>query len=226
MSVTFNNMVYGSFTYRTPVAPGVYNITSGTKAPVFGTGPGAYPPASWTGIQNASADDAYTIVPNFPFTFYHSGKASANVYVGSNSYLTYGGGSNVFNTLSSSNPPLPKFFLGSADNSYQRVSYYIGTDYVRLRYEGTGATSGTIGNPNIVYEVTHFNPALFGGNNVIEVLVGKHVRTFGALFGSANNTTYYVSGTIAANQSYVFDGTSTGNNHTLYTGYYISGTDY
>ena len=226
MSVTFNNMVYGSFTYRTPVAPGVYNITSGTKAPVFGTGPGAYPPASWTGIQNASADDAYTIVPNFPFTFYHSGKASANVYVGSNSYLTYGGGSNVFNILSSSNPPLPKFFLGSADNSYQRVSYYIGTDYVRLRYEGTGATSGTIGNPNIVYEVTHFNPALFGGNNVIEVLVGKHVRTFGALFGSANNTTYYVSGTIAANQSYVFDGTSTGNNHTLYTGYYISGTDY
>ena len=226
MSVTFNNMVYGSFTYRTPAAPGVYNITSGTKAPVFGTGPGAYPPASWTGIQNASADDAYTIVPNFPFTFYHSGKASANVYVGSNSYLTYGGGSNVFNTLSSSNPPLPKFFLGSADNSYQRVSYYIGTDYVRLRYEGTGATSGTIGNPNIVYEVTHFNPALFGGNNVIEVLVGKHVRTFGALFGSANNTTYYVSGTIAANQSYVFDGTSTGNNHTLYTGYYISGTDY
>ena len=45
MSVIFNNMVYGSFTYIAPVAPGIYNITSGTKAPVFGTGPGAYPPS-------------------------------------------------------------------------------------------------------------------------------------------------------------------------------------
>lgn len=222
MTVTFNNMVYGSFVYRTP---SVYNITLGTKAPVYGTGPGAYPPSSWTGIWNVTADDAYTIVPNFPFTFRHSGRAVANVYVGSNSYLTYGGGANVFNSLSSSNPPLPKFFLGSADNSFQRISYYISTDYVRLRYEGNGTTSGTVGNPGIVYEVTHFNPSLFGGNNVIEVLVGKHNRTAG-LFGSANNTTYYVSTTIAANQSYVFDGTATGNNHTLYTGYYISGTDY
>ena len=126
-----------------------------------------------------------------------------------------------------SNPPLPKFFLGAADNSYQRVSYvFSGTNYVRIRYEGTASTSGTVGAPNIVYEVTHFNPSLFGGNNVIEVLVGKHSRVSGGLFGSANTTTYYVSGTIAANQSYVFDGTATGNNHTLYTGYYISGTDY
>ena len=90
----------------------------------------------------------------------------------------------------------------------------------------SASTSGTVGAPNIVYEVTHFNPSLFGGNNVIEVLVGKHARVSGGLFGSANTTNYYVSGTIAANQSYVFDGTSTGNNHTLYTGYYISGTDY
>ena len=226
MTVTFNNMVYGSFVYRVPAIPGVYNVTSGTKAPVYGTGPGAYPPSSWTGLINLSADDAYTIVPNFPFTFYHSGVASANVYVGSNAYLTYGGGSNVFNGLSSSNPALPKYFLGASDNSYQRVSYFTsGTNYVRLRFEGTASTSGTIGNPNIVYEVTHFNPALFSGNNVIEVLVGKHSRTAG-LFGAANNTTFYVSSTIAANQSYVFVGSATGNNHTLYTGYYISGTDY
>ena len=227
MTVTFNNMVYGSFGCRAPAAPGIYNITSGTKAPVFGTGPGAYPPSGWTGLINQSYDDAYTIVQNIPFTFYHSGVASSNVYVESNSYLTYGAGSNNFSGLAANNPALPKFFLGAADNSYQRVSYvFSGTNYVRIRYEGTASTSGTVGAPNIVYEVTHFNPALFGGNNVIEVLVGKHARVSGGLFGSANNTTYYVSGTIAANQSYVFDGTATGNNHTLYAGYYISGTDY
>lgn len=224
MSVIFNNMVYGSFTYR---VPGVYTVTSGTKAPVYGAGPGAYPPSGWTGLQNVSLDDGFLIVP-FPasFTFYHSGKATSNVYVSTNAYLTYGSGSNVYNALSSSNPALPKYFLGASDNSYQRVSYiHYSTDYVRIRYEGNGGTTGTVGNPGIVYEATHFNPTVFGGNNVIEVLVGKHNRTAG-LFGAANTTTYSVSSTIAANQSYVFVGSATGNNHTLYTGYYVAGTNY
>lgn len=227
MSVTFNNMVYGSFTYKVPPAPGVYSLTSGTKLPVYGTGPGLYPPTgSWVGIQNASADDAFRTVSAIPFTFYHSGLGTSIVYVGSNSYLTYGGGSNNYSALSSANPPFPKYFFGSADNSYQRVSYYVsGTDYIRIRYEGNGGTSGTVGNPGIVYEVTHFNPSLFNGNNVIELLVGKHNRTAG-LFGAANSTTFSVSSTITANQSYVFIGSATGNNHVLHTGHYIAGTDY
>lgn len=221
MSVIFNNLFYGSFTYRAG-----YVLTLGTKAPVFGTGPGTYPPTSWTGLQNVSADDAYIGPVLLPFTFYHSGVGYNSVYIGSNSYLTYGAGSNNYSGLSSSNPALPKYFLGSADNSYQRVSYYsFNADYFRIRYEGTSGTSGTVGNPNIVYEVTHFNPNKTNGNNVIEVLVGKHGRTTG-LFGSANTTNYWASGTIAANQSYVFVGSATGNNHTIYSGYYMSGTDY
>lgn len=226
MTVTFNNMVYGSFTYTVPPVPVVYNVTLGTKAPVYGAGNGPYPPSSWTGIQNASIDDGYILVSGFPFTFYHSGVGVTSVYVASNSYLTYGAGSNNFSSLAANNPLLPKYFLGAADNSYQRVAYIISTpNYVRIRYEGTASTSGLAGAPNIVYEVTHFNPSQFNGNNVIEVLVGKHARTSG-LFGAANNTTYSVSSTIAANQSYVFVGSATGNNHTLYTGYYVSGTDY
>lgn len=228
MSVIFRNMVYGGFGFvATPnVTPGIYSVTSGTKAPVFGTGPGPYPPSGWTGIMNISVDDGFTIVPYPSFTFYHSGKATSNVYVSTNSYLTYGSGSNNFNGLSASNPALPKYFFGSADNSYQRVSYIAyGTDYVRIRYEGTAGTSGTVGNPNIVYEVTHFNPSTFGGNNVIEILVGKHSRT-GGLFGAANATTFSVSSSIAANQSYVFVGSATGNNHVLYTGSHVAGTNY
>lgn len=226
MSVIFNNMVYGSFTYK---VPGVYSLTSGTKLPVYGTGPGLYPPTgSWVGIQNASVDDAFRTISAIPFTFYHSGLGTSTVYVGSNSYLTYGGGSNNYNGLSASNPALPKYFFGSADNSYQRVSYYVsGTDYIRIRYEGNGSTSGVVGNPGIVYEVTHFNPILFNGNNVIELLVGKHNRPGGAsLFGAANSSTFSVSSTIAANQSYVFVGSATGNNHVLHIGHYITGTDY
>lgn len=224
MSVIFNNMIYGSFIYR-----GNYILSSGTKAPIYGTGPGTYPPSGWTGIQNASVDDGYIGPVSLPFTFYHSGVGYNSVYIESNSYLTYGAGSNNYSSLSASNPLLPKYFLGSADNSYQRVSYYTsGTNYFRVRYEGTAATSGTVGNPNIVYEVTHFNPAKTSGNNVIEVLVGKHSRTTAAagLFGVANTTTYWATGTLVANQSYVFVGSATGNNHTIYSGYYMSGTDY
>lgn len=221
MSVVFNNLIYTSFSYQ-----GNYFLTLGTKAPVFGAGAGPYPPSSWTGLQNISADDAFIGPVPLPFTFYHSGVGYTSVYIGSNSYLTYGAGSNNFSGLSQSNPNLPKYFLGAADNSYQRVSIFTsGTDYFRLRYEGTAATGGTVGNPNIVYEVTHFNPAKTSGNNIIEVLVGRHSRTSG-LFGAANNSTFWTSGTISANQSYVFVGSATGNNHVIYSGRYMGGTDY
>jgi len=224
MSVIFNNMIYGSNIFR-----GNYVLTLGTKAPIYGTGPGAYPPTNWTGIQNVSFDDGFIGPVPLPFTFYHSGVGYTSVYIESNAYLTYGAGSNAFNSLSSSNPALPKYFLGAADNSYQRVSYFTsGTDYFRFRFEGTAGTSGTVGNPNIVYEVTHFNPSKTSGNSVIEVLVGKHNRgtAAGGLFGTANTTTYWATGTLVANQSYVFVGSATGNNHTIYSGYYMSGTNY
>lgn len=207
----------------TPPAPsGTYSIVSGTKLPLFGTGGGAYPPTgSWTGIQNASVDDNFLTIA-LPFTFYLAGTGYTTTYMGSNTYLTFSAGSALYSGLSASVPNLPKFMFGAADNSYQRVSRFaFGTDYQRIRYEGTAATSGVVGSPNIVIEITLFNPNIMGGNNVLELLVGNHSRLSGVR-NVANASTAYATYTLSQNQSYVFEGNSDGTSWTIYTGYNVN----
>lgn len=205
----------------TPPPSGTYSIVSGTKLPLFGTGGGTYPPSGWTGIQNASVDDNFLTIA-LPFTFYIAGSGYTTTYLGSNSYITFGSGSSNFNSLSASNPPYPKFMFGSADNSYQRVSRFAsGINYQRIRYEGTAATSGTVGSPNIVLEITLFNPNIMGGRNVLELLVGNHSRLTG-LRMVASATTQYATYTLAQNQSYVFEGNNDGTIWTIYTGYNVN----
>lgn len=203
---------------------GSYTLTAGTKAPVHGAGGGTYPPSGWTGLQNASVDDANLSVTIPTFTINSTNYTSA--FVGSNTYITFGSGSTLYSALGAGTPALNKFHLGAADNSYQRVSRFTsGTDYTRIRYEGNGSTSGTVGTPGIVYEATFFNQAKTGNVPVLEVLFGNHNRTTGQA-GVANTTTYYATYTQAANQSYVFVGNSTGTSWTIYTGYYMAGTGY
>ncbi len=199
-----------------------YQVVSGTKLPIYGSGGGTYPPtASWTGLQNLSADDAFLTI-SLPFTFYIAGTGYTTTYMGSNSYLTFSAGSTNFNSLGASNPALPKFMFGSADNSYQRVSRFAnGTEYQRIRYEGTAATSGTAGSPNIVLEITLFNPNIMNGNNVLELLVGNHSRTSGVRM-VASSTTQYATYTLSQNQSYVFVGNANGTSWTIYTGYNVN----
>lgn len=205
-----------------PIVVATYSTVAGTKAPLYGSGGGTYPPtASWTGIQNVSVDDNFLTI-SLPFTFYLAGTGYTTTYMGSNTYLTFSSGSSLYSGLSASNPALPKFMFGAADNSYQRVSTFTsGTDYLRIRYEGTAATGGTVGSPNIVLEITLFNPNIMSGKNVLELLVGNHSRTSGA-FGVANSSTYYASTTVSANQSYVFEGNSNGTSWTISTGYNVS----
>lgn len=200
----------------------IYDIVRGTKAPIYGAGGGTYPPtASWTGIQNASVDDNFLTI-NLPFTFYIAGSGYTQTFMGSNSYITFNVGSAAFQTLSASTPPYPKFMFGAGDNSYQRVSTFAsGTDYLRIRYEGNGSTSGTLGSPGIVLEITLFNPRITGGNSVLELLVGNHNRTAGVSM-VANANAAYATYAIAQNQSYVFVGNSLGTNWTIYTGHNVN----
>jgi hypothetical protein len=204
--------------------PTGYVLTAGTKAPVFGAGGGTYPPSGWTGLQNSSVDDSFVTVTIPTFTI--NSTAYTTAYIGSNTYITFGSGSTNYSGLSSSNPALNKIHMGSADNSYQRVATISsGTDYTRIRYEGTASTGGSVGSPNIVYEATFFNTSKTGGNPTVEVLFGSHNRTTGQA-GIANTASYYATYSQAANQSYVFVGNSTGTSWTIYTGYYMAGTGY
>jgi phage protein U len=202
-----------------------YDIVVGTKLPIYGTSGSAYPPiGGWTGIQNSTVDDSFLTI-NLPFTFYIAGTGYTTTYMGSNTYLTFSSGSSDFGNptpLGATVPPYPKFHFGSADNSYQRVSRFArGTDYQRIRYEGTAATQGTVGSPNIVIEITLFNPNIMGGSNVLELLVGNHNRTTGVRM-VASATTSYATYTLSQNQSYVFVGNSNGTSWTINTGYNVN----
>jgi hypothetical protein len=78
-----------------------------------------------------------------------------------------------------------------------------------------------VGSPNIVLEITLFNPSIMNGNNVLELLVGNHSRLSGAAM-VANATTAYATYTLSQNQSYVFEGNSNGTSWTIYTGYNVN----
>lgn len=200
-------------------------ITFGNKLPVYGSSGGTYPPPGWTGLLDNSVDDGWIQI-SLPFTFFMTGSAYTDTYISSNTYLTFGSGSALFSLLSASNPNLPKFMFGAADNSYQRVSRFAsGTNYQRIRYEGTAGLSGTVGSPNIVLEITLFNPANYGGFNVLELLTGNHARTNGVTLVASASSEY-----LTYNQnsltSYVFLGNSNGTNWSVYPNCYVNNTNY
>lgn len=191
-----------------PAAPAF--LTSGNKAPILGAGGAAtWPPTGYTSLQNANADDAFATIP-LGFTFYMAGTAYTTAYMGSNTYLTFGSGSNAYSGLSASNPAVPKFHLSSADNSYQRVAYKQSAgNWCKIRYEGNGSTSGTVGSPGIVLEITLYNPAFLGTSfYVCEVLIGNNNRT-GGFWGAYSSSALYANSGYSANTSHVFVSTNT-----------------
>lgn len=203
-----------------------YAYTMTNRLPVYGITGAVYPPTGWTGIQNASGDDSFKSVP-LPFSVKMFGTSYNSVYVGSNSYITFGGGSSSFSGLSASNPAYNKIIFGGSDNSYQRVSYYSTSKYVRIRYEGTASSSGTVGSPNIVVELTIFNPEYTINNStVIEMLVGNHGRTSGVSNISNAAGTISVPYTLTPSTSYVFLGDSTGGNFQVFKNAKVTNVDY
>ncbi len=164
------------------------------------------------------------------FIFYLSGLAGSGgtikVWPCSNTYVVLGPtGSTAYSSLNASTPPFPKFFFGASDNSWQRVWTFSTGSYWRCRYEGTAATSGTPGSPTIVIEYTFFNPFLYNGNMICELLVGVHARTSGTFMVASNNAQLATS-TLTANNSYVFVGNQTGTSWTAYNGYYVNNSGY
>lgn len=217
------------------VAPAGYTISLGTKSPVFGaSGQSPFPASGWTSLVTSSQDDAFQTV-SLPFTWNLNGTGYTSFYPGSNCYITFGAGSTNYGGLSASNPALDKIHIASSDSSWQRVSIYeSGTDYKRLRFEGTDGTGGTPGSPTQVYEITFFNPALTGGNPWFELLVGLQGRgTTGAISGIYSSSALLTGGGlgptnqgVSPNESYVCVGDATGTTWTVYTGYSVGGTDY
>lgn len=212
-----------------------YTLSVGTKAPVLGAaGQSPFPATNWTSLVSASADDAFIIGGvSLPFTWTYNSTGYTAFFPNSNFYITFGIGSDAYTGLTASVPAVDKIYFAAADNSWQRVSSFTsGTDYKRLRWEGASTTSGTPGSPTIVYELTFFNPTLTGSVPWLELLIGNQARS-GGISGLYSSSTILTGGSfitsnvnVAANQSYVMVGNTTGTSWTVYTGYSVGGTNY
>jgi hypothetical protein len=129
-----------------------------------------------------------------PFNITYNGTSYSSVYIGTNSYITFGAGSIEYIDLSAFNPFLPKIMISAADNSAQRIYYgTVGSSpnrTYRVRWEGTNAASGTLGSPNMIWEATFYENA----SSQIDIEIGVNAR-------NATSTTFYdtrFSGTSSA----------------------------
>lgn len=182
---------------------GGYSATNITNT-LYGTG-------GLTQIVASSEDDTNVQI-TAPFTVWFDGSSYSSVFVGSNSYITFGGGSNAY-SVGPSNPPLPAIMIGAADNSYQRVYYGTidgGATFI-IRFEGTSATNGTPGSPNMVWEVRFNN-----SNQNIDVHVGVNNRGI-AVSGLKTSNAWIIqpSGFGNANTSFRFTRTTSISNISL-----------
>jgi hypothetical protein len=108
---------YSGYQYINGVA-----TAAGSIAPSLGASSvGTWPPTNWTSLQNASVDDAFVSVTIAPTTFFGTSRTTA--YIGSNAYITFGAGSDLYSGLSATVPAVDKFMFNAADRSYQRVAY-------------------------------------------------------------------------------------------------------
>ena len=96
--------------------------------------------------SNLADDTFFSISIPFSFTWLSQTYAPGNVFVGSNSYVTFGAGSAVYHSLGPNNPNVPTFFIGS--QNMQSTSIAQGEHALGwlLRYEGVnlGATNSNV----------------------------------------------------------------------------------
>lgn len=147
----------------------------------------------------------------FPVSF--NGTSYNSVFIGSNTYITFGSGSSNYSGLSASNPNLPGVHMCAADNSYQKVFYKTDTSVspntMTVRYEGNAATSGTVGSPGIVYEAT-----FYANQTYFDVLIGSNNRCTGGTRLITNGSTQLASVNFTANSNWrITGGTATQNGH-------------
>ena len=139
--------------------------------------------ASTTPTVGTNDDGYWTISLPFNITFF--GTSYSTVYLGTNGYLTFSGGSAAYTGLSASNPLLPKIMWGADDNSIQRMYYgSIGTAPNRLfsiKVEASGNFTGILGNPTMTYEYVFYE----NSPNQIDLQCGITNRKSTGAFDSA-----------------------------------------
>ncbi len=143
-----------SLTVITESTPAAASVTSITNSLLGNAGL----TASTTPTSGNNDDGFWSI--GLPFSVDYLGTSYNTIFVGTNTYLTFGSGSSTYTSLGPSNPNYPKIMWSCADNSVQRIYHGVeGTTpnrTYRIRVEGNASTSGTLGNPGMVCEYVFY----------------------------------------------------------------------
>jgi hypothetical protein len=110
---------------------------------------------SSTTPTNGSNDDGFWNLL-LPFNVSYFGNTYDRVYVGTNMYLTFGGGSSVYSGLSATTPNLPKIMWTAADRSVQRIYHGVenaATETYTVTNSGASAyTINSSSNPTLTLQ--------------------------------------------------------------------------
>lgn len=97
-------------------------------------------------------DNSVELTP--PFSITYDGVSYASFYLGTNAYLTFGGGSSVYSNLSAANPSLRKVMINAIDHyaySYGTAVYDSSPNRVFMGYYSGRRYSGDTGDRLVYY---------------------------------------------------------------------------
>jgi hypothetical protein len=179
-------------------------------------------------VTNTNVDDTYYEIP-LTFNIYFLGVAYNKVYVGSNGYITFGGGSSIYSGFSGSNPPRPHVLIFPADRRLFQLyasSMNSNTKFV-IRQQG-GDYAGT-GRTNVwevhfypdadyfdIYSIVEpgnnaVSPAISNGTNYLTTFsttagTGIRISTFGGILANIGGASGGSGGTGGGVSNWFHDG--------------------
>jgi hypothetical protein len=162
-----------------------------SNSPIWSFQTVATPEPRMTPVVTKDRDDASVRLGDIGFDFPLYGETYRNeIYVCSNSYITFGYSDTSYNGLSTEFPGV-SLQITAADRSYQRV--YTSTNNAnsfRVRFEGhTNYQGGTAGFPTIVWEATLFSDGRIRiETETVEDTSGNNFITD----GTGNNSTEFL----------------------------------
>ena len=136
-----------------------------------------------TGSTTTYVYDDFNLQINLPFNVLFLGQTYSSVYVGSNGYITFGGGSSIYFGWAGNQPPFPHLLFSPSDRTMMNLyTGQVGSKFI-IKVNGGNCCSG-----NLVYDVEiHFT----NGSNIIDVhVISNQSGSASPAVGDGVNATY------------------------------------
>jgi hypothetical protein len=158
-SVFYNKVIKGvELVSRTPVdVPSLPGVTHFTDA----------------GLTSGGSDDGYWTL-SLPFDAEFQGTQYSSIHVGTNSYITFGGGSTLYSSLGAATPGYNKIMIGAGDRASISMYFYTSPTEWWVRWEGNDNNSfagspmawqigSTLAEPNVYkFDLITLAPSIAG----------------------------------------------------------------